>query len=360
MKLTRNGVRIVTALLALGIAGAALSGLIASRTGGSASAEPPARVAAPAPVVEQPAIGEQPAPEEVLVGVYVSNIQSVDPITNSFDADFYVWLRWKNPDIDPAAGVEVMNPHGAWGLVVTPVYPEPQRQTDGSLLWLARYQGAFNAPLSLSDYPFERQTLRIIVEDGVETTQKIVYRPDKDAIRLDPEVTLPGYHIGELRIDCGEFHYDSSFGRVNSTRADQTYPRITVSIPLASPAATGIVKVVLPIVVVLFAAALTLVVPVDHVDAKIGLAITALLALVAMHWGVSSTLAETGYLLMVDVLYLISYAMVTAILATSIAGVWVTRSRGEQAATVMERRMLVLTSAATVVSVVAVLLLYLS
>ncbi len=297
--------------------------------------------------------------DEVLAGVYVSNIQAINLTTNSFDADFYVWLRWRNPDLDPTAGVEVMNPYQSWALVVTPVYDEPQLQPDGSLLWLARYQGSFNSPLSLSDYPFERQTLRIIIEDGLGTTRDVVYRPDSDPIALDPEVTLPGYRIGEPQIDFGEFTYTSSFGEVESTRESRTYPRITVSIPLSSPAASGIVKTILPVTIVLIAAALALMVPVVHVDAKISLGITALLALVAMHWGVSSTLPDASYLLMIDVLYLLSYAAVTAILAVTVAGIYVRQSRGEQAASGVERRALVLIAGAVVIGLALVLLFYL-
>ena len=101
-----------------------------SRTAHSAGApgHPPAAGPAPkhAPIEHrfssQQETGEPQGPEEVLAGVYVSNIQSVSLATNSFDADFYVWLRWRNPDLDPTAGIEVMNPYMAWGLITTPVY----------------------------------------------------------------------------------------------------------------------------------------------------------------------------------------------------------------------------------------------
>ena len=51
-----------------------------------------------------PTPGPQPTPEQVTVGVYVQNVQAVDLSTNSFSADFYIWLRWRNPDIDAPAG----------------------------------------------------------------------------------------------------------------------------------------------------------------------------------------------------------------------------------------------------------------
>lgn len=303
--------------------------------------------------------GPRPGPAEVFAGVYIANVQVVSLDTNSFDADFYLWLRWTDPDIDPTAGVEVMNVYQKWGLVVTPVYEEPQRQSDGSLLWLTRYQGSFNSPLTLADYPFEKQSLRLIIEDGVEDTQRLVYRADTDPITLDREMTLPGYNFGKPTIGFSEYTYESSFGERTSAREERTYPRISVEIPLVSPAVSGIVKTILPIIIVMVASALGLVIPASYVDSKVNVPIFSLLALVAMHWGVSSALPEVNYLVMVDVLYIIAYVAVTAMLAVAVTGAWTFQSRGEQATVALERRALILIGVVYVLAMVAVFLVYL-
>lgn len=105
-----------------------------------------------------------PGPEEVTVGVYIQNVQHVDLATNSFAADFYVWLRWRNPDIDAPGGVEVQDIFESANFTKTVIYPEPRRQSDGSLVWLARYQGDFTSPLSVADYPFQKQALRFVFD----------------------------------------------------------------------------------------------------------------------------------------------------------------------------------------------------
>ena len=298
-------------------------------------------------------------PDKVVAGVYVSNIQQVDLTTNSFDADFYVWLRWSNPDIDPTAGIEIMNVYQGWALTTTPVYDKPQRQSDGSLLWLARYQGSFNAPLSLADYPFQKQTLKIVIEDGEKNTGRIVYEPDNDPVGLDPHITLTGYNLGQPRIEFGANTYESSFGEVGATREDRTYTRIVVKIPVSSPATSGIVKIILPIIIVLVASGLGLVIPATYVDSKVNVPITALIALVAMHFVVSASLPQVGYLLMIDVVYLLAYATVTTMLAGAVVSAWTLKLRGEDEATALQRRFLVWANAAFLLSMAAVLVLYL-
>jgi len=121
-----------------------------------------------------PTPGPQPTPEQVTVGVYIQNVQAVNLSTNSFSADFYIWLRWRNPDIDAPAGVEVQNVFENWALTKTEVYPEPRKQPDGSLVWLGRYQGNFNSPLSVSDYPFQNQTLRFVFEEAILNVDQLV------------------------------------------------------------------------------------------------------------------------------------------------------------------------------------------
>ena len=53
------------------------------------------------------------------------------------------------------------------------------------------------------------------------------------------------------------------------------------------------------------------------------------------------------------------FVRVTAILAVTVTGVWTVRSKGEQAATAMERRMLVVIGGALLVALISVLLFYL-
>lgn len=345
------------------LAAAAL--LLAVSVAGLLSARAPAHggtggpVAAANPPALSPA-GPRPGPAEVFAGVYIANVQAVSLATNSFDADFYLWLRWTDPDIDPTAGVEVMNVYQKWGLVVTPVHEEPQRQPDGSLLWLARFQGSFNSPLTLADYPFERQNLRILIEDGIEDSQHIIYRADTEPITLDREVTLPGYSFGTPVIEFGEYTYESSFGERVSSPEDRTYPRISVDIPLSSPVVSGIVKTILPIVIVMVASALGLVIPASFVDSKVNVPIFSLLALVAMHWGVSSMLPEVNYLVMIDVLYIVAYVAVTAMLAVAVIGSWTLQSRGEAATAAMQRRALIVIGLVYVLAMAAVFLIYLA
>jgi len=305
-----------------------------------------------------PTPGPQPTPEQVTVGVYIQNVQAVNLSTNSFSADFYIWLRWRNPDIDAPAGVEVQNVFENWALTKTEVYPEPRKQPDGSLVWLGRYQGNFNSPLSVSDYPFQNQTLRFVFEEAILNVDQLVYVPDTDPITVNPDITLAGYNFGKPRIAFDSNTYPTSFGDVESAPHDRTYTRVVVEIPVTSPVTSGIFKTVLPLLIVLVAAALGVIIPASYVDSKVNVPITALIALVAMQFGVSSSLPEVGYLPMIDLIYLLAYTAITAMLASAVIGAWRLRHVDEDAAMSLERRFTLWISVAFVTCFVAAVLFY--
>ena len=305
-----------------------------------------------------PTPGPQPTPEQVTVGVYIQNVQAVNLSTNSFTADFYVWLRWRNPDIDAPGGIEVQNVFENWALTKTDVYPEPRKQPDGSLVWLGRYQGSFNSPLSVSDYPFQKQTLRFVFEEAILNVDQLVYVPDKDPITVNPNITLAGYNFEQPRIAYDSHTYPTSFGDVDSAPDARTYTRVVVEIPVTSPITSGIFKTILPLLIVLVAAALGVIIPASYVDSKVNVPITALIALVAMQFGVSSSLPEVGYLPMIDLIYLLAYTAVTAMLASAVIGAWRLRHEDEDAAMSLERRFTLWISVAFVTCFVAAVLFY--
>jgi hypothetical protein len=77
-----------------------------------------------------------------------------------------------------------------------------------------------------------------------------------------------------------------------------------------------------------------------------------------MQFGVSSTLPEVGYLPMIDLIYLLAYAAVTAMLGSAVIGAWRLRHEGEDAAMSLERRFTLWICVAFVVSFLAAIVLY--
>lgn len=249
-------------------------------------------------------------PERVSVGVHLNDIQSLDLKTHSYQMDFYIWFRWKNPDLDPSASMEIANPYEQWGLMVTPIYEEPEKLEDGSLYQVLRVQGSFSKKLPLYNYPFDRQELTVMFEDGAHDTTALVYVPEPSA-SVNASLQLPGYRIEPATFAVASRQYDTRFGDPRSAD-DTSYSRATLGVSLSRPPLAYSTKLFLPVGCVIVCAALMFLLSPGMVDSRVDVGITSLLTIVALQMTYNDNLPDVGYLMLMDKIYLCAYLFVIA------------------------------------------------
>jgi hypothetical protein len=303
-----RGVLSVKALLA------AILALIALTA--SASADPPQPAAAQAT-----ATAASEKPERVAIGVYVNDIQEVEFPTHSYAVDFYVWFRWKSPSLDPSKSMEFMNRYAPTEHQRDRLLDKPKAMPDGSLYSVLREQGRFATKFRLEKYPFDHQNLIIEFEDTLASTEDQIYVPDQVPVLLNPDITLPGFRVGKPVMKIDDHFYPTNFGDLTVPK-NESYSRVTIEIPITRPLVTVTVKAFLPVLLIVICASLIFFIMPSRVDGRIGLGITALLTLVALQLTASSALPEVGYLMLIDKIYLASYAFIIAALGRVVATSW--------------------------------------
>ncbi len=249
--------------------------------------------------------------ERVLVGAYLNDIQNLDLKTHSYALDLYIWFRWKDPKRDPSATFEFLNPAELWGHVKTPAYDKPQKLSNGEYYQVVRHQGRFTNKLRLDSYPFDKQLLGVEFEDSSRDEEVQVFYTDPKGLAVNPRLELPGFDIGAGRIEVQSFVYPTDFGHVGSP-GKNTYSRVRIEVPIARPVATYMMKLLVPVLCVIFCAALMFLFGPQHLDARIGIGITALLTIVALQITLNDDLPEVAYLVLMDKIYLGAYLFVIA------------------------------------------------
>ncbi len=94
----------------------------------------------PASAHADPSPGPNPVPDIVTVGAFINDLQDIDLSSENFTADIYLWMKWKDPKIDPSTSLESMNSEGTQnttssttgGLEGELVSPTPADLSDGS------------------------------------------------------------------------------------------------------------------------------------------------------------------------------------------------------------------------------------
>jgi len=279
----------------------------------AARAEMPA---VPAGEVSAEALPTYEKPERVTVGAHINDILAVDLHSHSYRLDMYVWFRWKNPAFRPWETAEFMNAFDPADHVRTPLYDTPEVMPDGSLYMVIRQQGIFSNKFPLQSYPFDTQNLVVAMEDSVYETDELVYVPDMldgHPLSINTQINLPGFMIGTPDMRISDFSYPTLFGDLREAEAGD-YARADFIVPISRPRlATGI-KVFMPVILIILCTTLVFQVHPAYIEGRLGVAITALLTLVALQLTAASGLPEVSYLLLTDKIYMLCYLFIIATL----------------------------------------------
>ena len=307
----------------------------------------------------QTATAQEPI-KEVVVGAYINDIHHVDLTTHSYPGDIYIWFRWMDPEDAPHETFEFMNLYDPEAHIEDAGYDAPEvMESDGSLYNYIRHQGAFSSAMKLTKYPFDDHVLRFVIEDAEYGSDRLQYIADPEGVSINDQISLPGYRIGPPRMIIEDKTYPTTFGDLNNPDTG-AYSRVVFEVPITRPWQFGVFKLILPVIIVLMCSALALFIDPTHTEGRIGLAITALLTLVAMQITTAGSLPEVGYLTLLDMVYLLSYAYILVIMARVARGSWIDEADQMRRAARGDRRLLGLATALYAGGIVLTTVIWLS
>ncbi|MGI9126343.1 MAG: hypothetical protein ACR2JM_16595 [Mycobacterium sp.] len=308
-----------------------------------------------------------PEPAKVVVGAFIHDIQEVDLEAGSFVMDFYIWMRWKDPAIDPTDSIEPMNSNGmentttssTGGVTGKALHPAPRVMPDGSLYNEFRYQGVFSRKMNLEKFPFDEQTLLVFLEDQDQDTRYLEFVPDTTPIAISKSVTIPGYRIGMPTLTVAPHLYPTNFGDISAPK-ELKYSRIIIRVPVDRDVLPYMVKIMLPIMIVILITSLIYIMPARFEESRAAVGVTAMLTIVALQWSTDADLPSVEYLTMLDLIYILS--MLYILVAMGYTVVASRRSKADAAEAIMsslDRKMGIASLAIYVVLIAVTVIMYL-
>ncbi|MDX1913674.1 MAG: hypothetical protein SFV22_19420 [Saprospiraceae bacterium] len=277
-------------------------------------------------------------PQEAQVGFYLMNLYGLNMDEHSFYADFYVWFKWKG-DIDPT-NIEFVNSIEKWSMDnagfdgdSTPVVLK-----DGTKYKIFRMEGRFFHAFSLNRFPLDRHTLDIQIENPEHPADSLVYVPDTNAALIRSTLHLVGWESEGCHLTTQTNDYRSNFG--NPEENAQVYSNLSFNISMARPFSYFLLKMFLPILVVMLVGIGALLLHPEHIDTRSSLPIGALLTAVFLQQSYSDALPDTGYMVLMDKIYLLSYTLISLVLLQIIRAGNATAKGGGIKATIRRERLL--------------------
>ena len=257
-------------------------------------------------------LGLKAQPQEAQVGFYLMNLYGLNMDEHSFYADFYVWFKWRG-DIDPT-NIEFVNSIEKWSMDNAAFDGDstPVVLKDGTKYKIFRKEGRFFHAFSLNRFPLDQHVIDIQIENPEHPSNKLIYVPDTNAALIRNTLNLVGWENRDRQLSTRIHDYGSNFG--NPEENAQQYSNLSFNITLARPFSYFLLKMLLPLLVVMFVGIGSLLLHPEHIDTRSSLPIGALLTAVFLQQSYSDALPDTGYMVLMDKIYLLSYALISLVL----------------------------------------------
>lgn len=251
-------------------------------------------------------------PQKVYTGFHLMNLYNLNMDEHSFYADFYIWFRWKGK-IDPT-NIEFVNLIEKWSKAEATFDADsmPVNLKDGYKYRIMRIEGRFFHAFMLNRFPLDEHTLDIQIENPNFPVDSIVYLPDTGAVGMRKTLNMVGWEAKNRQLLTSIHDYGTNFG--NPQENAQKFSNLAFNITLARPFSYFILKMLLPLLVVMIVSIGALLLHPSYIDTRSSLPIGGLLTAVFLQQTYNDALPDTGYMVLMDKLYLLCYALISLVL----------------------------------------------
>lgn len=236
-------------------------------------------------------------PQEIVVALYLLNVGKYDISNGEFLADFYLDFK-HDIGVDPT-GFEFINGRAKSSELILSTPTEHFYRIQASL---------YSSP-DLHDYPFDTQTLSIIIEDKRYTMQKQLYVPLLAESHLDDSIVFPGWDITNWTAGTEVHKYDNW---------NEEFSQFIFSIEITRTKISSFIKNFVPVFFLLWCAMVSFVVDFKSADKRIMMSGTTLAATVIFHVSLTQKIPPVGYFTFLDKFMLLTYAFMIAIFIVNI------------------------------------------
>ena len=296
---------------------AVASAMLWCAAGDAALTIPPAPAGiATDPILQPPPYQGQPL--DIAIALHIVNIASIDEVSEQFTIDAYLFAQWIDPRLKFTPGgpgdrernyalgqiwvpqLEMINAASARDRGDISIRVAP----DGTVNYAERCKVALSSRFQLRRFPFDRQTLLIIIHpflvDGPRMKFTLRDHASWTASEFESYSSLAQWHLTAVEPQVGTA---PTYGGLKVPEA-----RFEVSVKRRS--SFYIWKVFLPLLLMVFLSWAVFWIEANDLSNQIQVAVTTILTVIAFAFAISATMPRLPYLTYIDAFFLECYIYV--------------------------------------------------
>jgi hypothetical protein len=250
-------------------------------------------------------------PDTVTTGIYITSIHDIDFKQNEYTINLWLWLKYKNKAFDFLQNLEVPQAKTFSKLYST------IDSSNGQVFVLMKIQAVMKDSWKITNFPFDRQRLRLSFENSQFDSRSMVFAVDTPGKHFDPRFTLRGWKIDSFTISTGIKAYETAFGDATLDKAHTEYSSYRVNIGINRNAAELFWKMFIGMYVSFLISYVCFYIHADNIDSRFGLSVGSLFAAIGNKYIIDSSLPESTSFTLVDALHGITLFFIFMVITSS-------------------------------------------
>lgn len=267
---------------------------------------------------------EGPA-DTVKIGAYILSVYDLDFPGNKINVDFYLWYNALKDSLNLLQYMEVVN-----ATEFNRTGETDERRGD-IIYQTVRVNSRIKESWDVTNFPFDRQTIEVIVEDFDKDNSKLVFIADTIASKMDKNIHVEGWEIKDFGIKVIDNIYETNYGDPDIPLNEYTaYSRAIIYFTIEREGNGLFFKLFIGLFISVLMSMLTFFINPLDLDPRFGLPVGAIFAAIASQYVIASTLPQNARLTLVDILHDISFIYIfLCILVSTIALHYMKNGKGK-------------------------------
>ncbi len=257
---------------------------------------------------------ESAYPDTVKTGIYITSIHDIDFKQKEYTINFWLWLKYKNKDFDFLHNLEIPEAKS---------FTQSFSTVDSSnnrIYVLMKLQCVMKDSWRINKFPFDRQTLRLTIENSQFDSTSLVFVVDTLGEHYG-RFTLNGWSIDKdsFNISVRNQPYKTAFGDDSYDKPYSAYSAFRVKIRIIREGIwTSFWKIFLGMYVAFMIAFACFYIHADSIESRFNLSVGSLFAAIGNKYIIDSALPDSASPTLVDTLHGLTLLFIFAVIASTI------------------------------------------
>jgi hypothetical protein len=281
-------------------------------------------------------LAQKAIPDTVYTGVYVTSIHDIDFKQKEYSINCWLWLKYKNKEFDFMQNLEVPQAKSVIKSFST-------LDTSGHKIYLLmKLQCVMKDSWKLNNFPFDRQKLRLSIENSQYDSDALVFAADTIGKHFDPRFVVNGWNIDTFKVSTKIKAYETAFGDPSLDKPHSEYSSFRVNIGITRDAMGLFWKMFLGMYISFFIAYVCFFIHANSIESRFGLSVGSLFAVIGNKYVIDSALPETSSFTLVDTLHGVTLFFIFMVIVCTINALRLVKTYDVAVSNTFDKRMAII------------------